>query len=338
MLDQELALFHDTSALISVTELNVALPHREALWKARSANAWSQVIDELKDSIHTSDTTPLTQPLGLRDLFQRFLDDDMRSLGYPLTALHLRLLLHPLQSMICHYTQLMSCFSESDSTRGAKSKTLNSTSTRSRVEEVQCLLQRWYSLADAYMKAKPACTVMQASLAMYHIISLNAVTNFKHVEQLARRESFDGTYKSLVRAHKRCISDVGEALFHCGQVLRVVRGMSRQTRPAWWAAAIYRAALVLWCDSLINKDDAASYGSKGPQTLAIDALSPEHPSLTRFLNDGEGLPCLSKRDGSTVSMDHGVSVLSHCVELIRSGSPARLQEGISTRLERLMQS
>ena len=133
------------------------------------------------------------------------------------------------------------------------------------MEEVQCLLQRWFHLASKYTKTHPECPVMQAHLVLYHLIGLNAVIDFPQIERLARRETFDGTYQSLVWTHKRCISDVGEAVFHCGQVIRLVRNMSRSSRPAWWAAAIYRAALTLWCDSLINKDGTNAYNTKpGP--------------------------------------------------------------------------
>ncbi|KAF2155207.1 transcription factor [Myriangium duriaei CBS 260.36] len=337
MLDQELALFHDTAPLFSVTEFSIALPQCDGLWKARSAGEWSSKMNEMRESQQSTESSFGSQPHCLRDLFRRFLDDEMQSIEYPLTAVHLRLLLHPLQSMVCHYSQLMSCFSDSGSSR-VKNKTVTASSTRCRVEEVQCLLQRWYGLADAYMKVKPMCGVMQASLVLYHLISLNAVTDFTQVELLARRETFDGTYQSLIWTHKRCISDVGEAVFHCGQVLRVARGMSRQARPSWWAAAIYRATLVLWCDSLINKDDSSTYGSKSGQTLAIDALLPDHPSIVRYLNKGEGIPCLSKGDGSSVGMDHGVAVLGHCIEMINDGACNRLQSGICNKLDRLMRS
>lgn len=274
------------------------------------------------------------QPPCLTELFRKFLDET-DSLDYPLTALHIRLLLHPLQSMLCHYSQLMSCFTDSGSSR-AKNKTVTASSTRCRVEEVQCLLQRWYKLADAYAKSNPSCPVIQASLVLYHLISLNAVTDFKQIERLARRETFDGTYQSLVWVHKQCLMDVGEAVFHCGQVLRLVRSMPRSSRPSWWAAAIYRAGLVLWCDSLINKD--GPYGSKPGQLLSIDSLTPDHPSILRYLNKGEGIPCLSKKDGSTVTIDHGLPVLNHCIEILDEGASTQFQEGIRNKLDRLMRS
>ncbi|GAM83245.1 hypothetical protein ANO11243_012310 [Dothideomycetidae sp. 11243] len=337
MLDQELALFHDTAPLFSVTEFGVALPQSDDLWQTRSAGEWSSKMTQVNPQVQKGASGSTSRPYSLQDLFQNFLDDELQFLEYPMTALHLRLLLHPLQSMICHYRQLMSCFSEVGSSR-VKNKTVTAASTGCRIEEVRCLLRRWYHLASAYMKREAVCSVMQASLILYHLISLNAVTDFTQVELLARREVFDGTYQSLVWTHKRCIIDAGDAIFHCGQVLRGIRGTSRQTRPPWWAAAIYRVALVLWCDSLINKDLAAPYIAKGGATVAIDALAPDHPSIERYLSNGEGMPCLSRKDGGTIGIDHGVAVLQHCVELINDGTPTRLQEGICYKLEQLMRT
>ncbi|KAG8629744.1 hypothetical protein KVT40_001363 [Elsinoe batatas] len=336
MIDQELALFHDTTPVFSVTEFGVALPHTEDLWRAKSAGEWSSIMGQQSTAVGAeSDAAPA--PSSLRDLFRHFLDDEMDSADYPLTALHIRLLLLPLQSMVGHYQQLMSCFSDSGSSR-VKNKTVTASSTRCRLEEVQCLLQRWYNIATDHLKSNPVCSVMQASLVLYHLISLNTVTDFTQIERLARRETFDGTYQALVWTHKRCITDVGEATFHCGQIIRLIRSMSRSVRPPWWAAAIYRSALVLWCDSLIDKDSTSTYGGKSGQTFAVDALTSDHPLIQRYLNKGDGVPCLSKRDGSTVGLDHGLTVLNHCTEVIDEGGASRFQEGIRSKLDRLMRT
>ncbi|KAF4556315.1 TSF1 transcription factor-like protein [Elsinoe fawcettii] len=334
MVDQELALFHDTSPLFSVTEFGIALPHNEELWRAKSAGEWTSLMGQ---RVSTTDSDATASPPSLRDLFRRFLDDEMDSAECFLNPMHLRLLLLPLQAMVGHYQQLMCCFSDSGSSR-VKNKTVTASSTRCRLEEVQCLLQRWYNIAMDYLKEHSVCSVMQASLVLYHLISLNAVTDFVQIERLARRETFDGTYQSLVWTHKRCITDVGEAIFHCGQVISLIRSMPRSVRPPWWAASIYRVALVLWCDSLIDKDGSSSYGGKSGQTFAVDALPSDHPLIQRYLNKGEGTPRLSKRDGSTIGLDHGLTVLNHCAEIIDEGATSRFQEGIRGKLDRLMRT
>lgn len=342
MVDQDLALFHDTAPIFSVTEFGAPMPDADCLWQAKSATEWSSIFEQVHEfSGGYSSIGSGARPLSLRDLFRHFLDDEMLSLGIEMTPLQMRLLLHPLQSMVCHYSQLISCFSDAMSTSRAKTNTVTAASTRCRVEEVQGLLQRWYNLAERYLKSNPMCAAMQANLVMFHLISLNAVTNFPEIEKLARRENFDGTYAALVWAHKRCLPDVSEAVFHCGQILRIVRAMPRGVRPPWWAGAIYRASLVLWTDSLINNEPQPGanglYPTPGP-SFAVDALSADHPLIVRYLAKREGVPCLSKRDGSHVPMDHGVVVLGHCIEVIDEGAATRFSDGIRGKLDRLMRS
>lgn len=342
MVDQDLALFHDTAPLFSVTEFGAPMPDADRLWQAKSAMEWSTTFEQVHEfSSGYSSVGSGARPLSLRDLFRHFLDDEMMAMGIEMTPLQMRLLLHPLQSMVCHYSQLMSCFSDSLASRN-KTRTVTSASTRCRLEEVQSLLQRWYDLAERYLKVNPPCAMMQANLVMFHLISLNAVTNFPEIEKLARREAFDGSYQQLVWIHKRCIADVEEAVFHCGQILRTVRSMPRSVRPPWWAGAVYRAALILWTDSLTNKEPPTPNSNgmfpvPGP-SFAVDALPADHPLIIRYLSKREGQPFLSKRDGSQVPMDHAFTVLTHCIEVIDEGAANRFTDGIRTKLDRLMRS
>lgn len=342
MIDQDLALFHDTAPLFSVTEFGAPMPDCDRLWQAKSAPEWSQIFEQVHEfSGGYSSLGSGARPMSLHELFRRFLDDEMASLGIGMTPLQMRLLLHPLQSMVCHYGQLMSCFSDSLASRN-KTRTVTAASTRCRLEEVQSLLQRWYDMADRYLKVNPMCAVMQANLVLFHLISLNAVTNFPEIERLARREGFDGTYQQLVWVHKKCLTDVEEAIFHCGQILRIIRMMPRGVRPPWWAGAVYRVALVLWTDSLINKEAPApnstgGFPSPGP-TFAVDALAADHPMVVRFLSKRAGQPYLSKRDGTHVPMDHGITVIAHCIDIIDEGTSNRFVDGVRNKLDRLMRS
>jgi len=251
MVDQDLSLFYDTAPLFSVTEFATPMPDSDGLWHASSASQWSSTFEQVHEFAGGySSIGSGARPLSLRDLFRHFLDDAMVTQGIELTPLHLRLLLHPLQSLVCQFRQLLSCFSDNPGARMGKSVT--AASTRVRLEEVQAMLQRWYALADRYMKNNPMCPLMQANLIVFHLVSLNTVTNFPEIERLARREGVDGTYQQLIWLHKRCISDVEEAIFHCGQILRLIRSMPRSIRPPWWAGSLYRVALILWSDSLMH--------------------------------------------------------------------------------------
>lgn len=342
MVDQDLALFHDTAPLFTVSEFAAPMPDADRLWQAKSAVEWSSVFEQVHEfSGGYSSIGSGARPLSLRDLFRHFLDDEMVPLGIEMTPLQLRLLLHPLQSLVCQYSQLLSCFSESRSSRTQnQNRAVSASSTRHRLEEVQSLLGRWFDLAERYLRANPLCPMMQTNLVIFHLISLNAVTNFPEIEKLARRENFDGTYQQLVWTHKRCIHDVEEAIYHCGQVLRIVRSMSRGTRPPWWAGAIYRAGLVLWTDSLTHKEQSSPHNNgmfpsvPGP-SFAIDALTADHPLIVRYLTKREGVPCVTKRDGSQMSLDRAYPVLQHCVELIDEGASNRFSDGIRSKIDKL---
>lgn len=338
MVDQDLSLFRDTAPLFSVTEFGAPMPDAERLWQAKSGAEWSSIFEQVHQlSGGYSSIGSGARPLSLRELFRHFLDDEILSLGIELTPLHLRLLLHPLQALVCQYSQLLSCFSD---TMGARQRTkaVTAASTRCRLEEIQALLQRWYDLADRFIKNNLACAMMQSALIVFHLISLNAVTNFPEVERLARKEGFDGSYQQLMWIHKRCILDVEEATFHAGQVLRLIRNMPRNVRPPWWAGAIYRVSLILWTDSLTHTESISPTGGLFPvpgPSFAVDALSPDHPLIIRYLQKREGVPCLTKRDGSQIPLDHAFTILSHCVDVVDEGVSTRFSDGIRNKLERL---
>ncbi|KAF2868896.1 hypothetical protein BDV95DRAFT_499090 [Massariosphaeria phaeospora] len=339
MVDQDLSLFHDTAPLFSVTEFGAPMPDADRLWQAKTSSEWSDVFNQVHEfSNGYSSVGSGARPPSLRELFRHFLDDEIVAQDIQLTPMHLRLLLHPLQTLVCQYCQLLSCFSDSMASR-QRSRAVTAASTRVRLEEVQSLLQRWYELAERYTKSSPICPMMQANLVMFHLISLNAVTNFAEIERLARREGVDGSYQQMLWIHKKCISDVHEAMFHAGQILRLVRTMTAGIRPPWWPGAIYRAALILWTDSLTH-NESISPGQQGQYspshtTFPVDGLPADHPTITRYVTRREGVPMLTKRDGTQIPINHGFTVLSHCIDMIDEGVATRFSDGIRGKLEKL---
>jgi hypothetical protein len=207
-----------------------------------------------------------------------------------------------------------------------------------RLEEVQALLQKWYELSMTFLEANPSCTVTRCNLVLYHLISLNAVTNFPEVERLARREGFDGSYWELSLRHKRCIYQREEAIFHCGQVFRLLRLMPADRRPSWWSAALYRATLILWTDSISRLDpnfqaakrDDNSPGSNNP--VAVDRVTPEDPSVIAYLWNGDGIAVLTRVDGSTVTLDNPGNVLAFGIQTLEEAASTRIGDGIKRKL------
>lgn len=354
MVDQDMALFHDCAPLFAVTELATPMPDADRLWHATSAAEWTNIFEQVHEfSGGFSSVGSGARPLSLRELFRHFLDEELISLGIEMTPLQLRLLLHPIQSLMCQFSQLLSCFSHPLSTHNQNvSRRISAGSTRHRLEEVQSLLQRWFDLAERYLKANPMCPMMQTNLVIFHLISLNAVTDFPEIERMARREvafvpgsTFEQQQQQFAWAHKRCITDVEEAVYHCGQVFRLVRSMSRSVRPPWWAGALYRVALVLWADSLVRRDVQQAQASTpglfpvvpGP-SFAIDALAPDHPLIIRYLTKREGVPCVTRRDGTQMPIDQPFPLLRHCIDVIDEGAATRFSDGIRSKLETLSRS
>lgn len=351
MVDQELSLFHDTAPVLSITEIQTPLPGAERLWLAKDAREWLNAFQETYGYAEGQFAGTRTQ--SLCDLFQDLLHDNLDLQKSHLSPLEVKLLLHPLQSLLCHLRQVLSCFSDaSGPRRGAR--TVTKASTLLRLEEVQRLLQAWYDLCLVHEKSNPACPTTQANLVLYHLISLNAVTSFPEIERLARKESFDGSYWDLSMKIKRCIYQPEEAIYHCGQVMRIIRLMPRHSKPQWWSAAIYRATVILWVESLshlsvshLESPPTTHFTNGSPNTIsnprqisgppvAVDALSPEHPSIVKFLWNGEGVPMLTKRDGSLTGLEGPTAVLAHCIEMLDEGVAQRLSDGIKRKLQTLM--
>jgi len=340
MVDQDLSLFYDVAPSFSVTELGAPMPDSDGLWQAKSAEEWCSIFEQVHEFAGGfSSILSGARPISLRDLFRQFLDEGLLAQGVELTPLHLRLLLHPLQNAVCQWRQFSSCFTDTvQGRRGSQSGQTMSNSAQSRLEEVQLLLQRWYSLAERYMKNNEMCALMQSNMVIFHLISLNAVTNFPEIERLARREGVDGSHQQLLWFHSRCISNVEEAVFHCGQVLRHLRMMPRSIRPPWWAAAVYRVALILWTDSLVNTEmltPTSGIFSPSETTFPVDMCSPDDPRVARYLSRKELTPMLTKRDGSQMPLDNAFAILFHCVDFIAEGVSTRFTDGIRMKLGKL---
>lgn len=90
--------------------------------------------------------------------------------------------------------------------------------------------------------------------------------------------------------HERCILQSKEAIVHCGQVFCLLQLLTSDCRPSWWAAARYRATLVLWADCRerldpnISDDSCKNSGSpSSPKTVAIDNFVPTNASALASL-------------------------------------------------------
>lgn len=339
MLDQETSLFSDTKPIFDITELAEPLPSPEELWQAKTWQEWSNIFDQAYEDPTSlaSITSKNSRPMTLKALFKFFLDDGIISKRIELTPLHLRLLLLPIQGVVHQARELLSCFSSKAVVRRG-SKNVTAASSRVQLRDASALLRRWFILAERYMWTKTVCPMMQASLILFHLVSLNTIVSLPEIERLARRDELEMTDKNFLHSH--CSMDTEEAIVHCGQILRIVRSMSPWVRPPWWAGAVYRVALTLWTVTLLRRDavsDAQHQLAASEYRVPVDVLPPQHAIIAGYLADKKGIPHLTQDDSSPLFLDSPVDVLVHCVGVIASGTATMFTDGLRIKLSRLAQ-
>jgi hypothetical protein len=331
IVDQELSLFSDTAPLLNVVNLQAPMPSSEYLWEARSADEWALRYQEvLKDK--------LLDGLSLRDLFTHFVEGNLSTSNAKLSPLQLRLLLHPLQTLVCQLRQFLSCLP--DSRRQSLGTSISKVAIKARLEEISTLLRQWYGFTERCIDGEgKACLTTRANLIMYHLICLNTRTSLGFIEQFARGEvQCVGVRHASLWLNTHCLEDAEQVNFHCGQILRLVNSIPANQRPAWWAGAVYRTAIIAWATSMANSGARKSIDTtpEGDKPFIIDALCPEHPSIEQYLRYKEGMPMLSTRDGTLVGMNDPTSVLQHFISILEDDLSMRATEGITRKLQSLL--
>lgn len=332
-MDQELSLFSDTTPLLNVVNIQAPMPSSEHLWAARTADEWAVRYQEvLKDKS--------LEGASLRDLFTSFVEGELSNTDIDLSPIQLRLLLHPLQTLVCQLRQFLTCLP--DSGRQSMGTSISKVAIKARLEEISALLRQWYAFTQRCIAKEggETCWTTKASLIMYHLISLNTRSSLAFIEQFARGEVQCASARHASQWLKRhCVDEPEEILFHCGQVMRLITSTPDALRPPWWAGAIYRVGLIGWATSM-----AGAAGSRLPldhatevdKPFAIDTLEPEHPSIQQYLQYKEGVPMLSRRNGRLVEMKVPINILQHCVSILEEDLSMRASEGIMRKLQGLL--
>jgi hypothetical protein len=361
LLDLELSLFLDANPLVPLMELNAPLPGRDELWLASDYTSWRDLQARSEASAGLAKASNLLSSISLRTLFKMFLDDGLRySIGNYLTIFTLRLLLYALHSQVHSLRQLFCAFGD----RPTKRSLPNSRhSTQVHMEEVQCLLYRWYELfkcCRVNMANQPIATHQfsqpstTAALVTYHVIFLNTLTSFTEIERLARQRVSDPELRKFppYTIH-RYVQDYEDALRHAGQVLYLLRTVENNARPPWWPAALYRATLILWICSVFfgaSWRQSSSYtlidiegneilnhrgGDKTTAVTSTDSMTSfwdhAHPPLVPALTNGNG-------SDEPVVLDDPIRTLETCLTAFQNGITTRLSEGIHRKLQLFLQS
>ena len=133
--DQEISLFSDTPPLLSVVNLNAPMPDSETMWQASSALEWFQEVEKNHGQVFNC-------PMSVCRLFSRFVDGELGHAANRLSPYQLRLLLHPLQALVCQLRQFLECLPDG-STHGKTARAVSKVATKARLEEISGLLQQW---------------------------------------------------------------------------------------------------------------------------------------------------------------------------------------------------
>ncbi|KAL9109564.1 MAG: hypothetical protein Q9227_005744 [Pyrenula ochraceoflavens] len=212
------------------------------------------------------------------------------------------------------------------------------------------------------------------NLVLYHLISLNAITCFPCIERIKRasrsnrsRNSDNENRNNNTHTHTRhpsssstttitspthrhpstwthsqrthLLEEAEEAWFHSGQILRLLRTLSRSERPLWFAAAVYRAALVCWVNGCLTttttQDDSETQASPAGmerELLMLDGVGVDDVGLERYLRYGEGVPVVRDSKGEVREGADVEGVLGVWVELLEEGERDSFARGIRERL------
>jgi hypothetical protein len=325
-LDQEMSLFYDTAPRASISDLKTPLPSVTEMWQARSATEWWNHY-EGQQSLNSQSRSSLCE------LFRTFVEGDW-SHNAKLDPTELRLLLHPLQGIISHLRQFLRCFND-DRVQGKTSRMKTKSVTLARQEEIKALLHNWYQLASNSMESSP---LMCANLINFHLISLNALIDFPEFERAIRGDPREDAtlLSSCIKLIHR--DEIEEILMHCGQVLKNIRSIPMDFRPHWWPGAHYRVALIAWAASMASRqfEKISSHQHASQQgAFAIDALTPDHPSVALFLKRQSGVAAFSNADGSLVTLSSPKKVLAYFSDSLEEDLSMRLTNGTRNKLRKL---
>lgn len=337
--DHDISLFYDTPTRMNVSELEIALPSAERLWLVPNAAGWKSSLDGMARKAGQTTSEYLRTPhLGLNQLFILLLTDRLDATDFDLQPLHLRLLLYPIHNLVSQLRQLLVCFpKDAGEIHFAASDSLASTAFR--FSEIQTLLRRWYNLCrKLQVQGARQDAVMKATLIVYHLINLNVFVSFPELERFSRGES--ATPEFLGQFRKEWIQDPEKTVFHCGQLLRLVRSIDVKLRPIWWSAAVYRVTIILWA-LCVRKRHVERMQSEPPNhpalgvTVMIDLLEPGDSDLQRFLRTKQGNPCLDLGKGKCISVYEEPQLVHRaCVEALEGGPrTSRFTEGVRVKLE-----
>lgn len=358
ILDHEICLSQDIppTSYLSITNLDVPIPSGDITSGLKSTKRWMQGISHSSDHITLADQHDAPIPPPLNEYVRYFREtNDVRDIRH-VSPTSLRLLLCYLQNTVAH----LRCSVDRIPipSKGERHRAVGQTSLvllSVQFQETQELLNKWYTLArthfmssstdDCSPGSSPSLSMpdsdsraSSANMILYHLVMLNTMVSFPEIERMARIEPGSRIAKPgpAPWKHPYHLENTRDIYVQCGQVLRLVRSTPEPSRPVWWAGAVYRVALVAWANSLDNTADTKSQ-TQG-ETVILDDLSPDHPSILAYLDhQSELLPMFSDPSGALVSLHVPVDIIHHCARVLDSDMQTKFTMGIQQKMLNMAQ-
>ncbi|KEF54717.1 uncharacterized protein A1O9_09159 [Exophiala aquamarina CBS 119918] len=315
MVDAEISILYDKSPTLTIPDLEKALPDSDDLWLAPDAPTWFQRWKSTNGPEADVPTAFVPAQTSLPELFQSLLDNKLDHWKPRLQILHLRLLLYPIYILTAQLCELMLCVSDKE--RSRFSPTAFHTSSALRFDEIKSLLQTWWSVFRGLdVESTRHFALQQVTEILYHLLNLKLAVSWSHVEQFSR--AFSKQPQAFPQLSVTAVRRPREAVFHCGQILRILHNMDTEIRPLWWPSALHRVAIILWTLSMIDSTERPERSDSAmTPNIAIDRLPPDDPIWQPFLRRDMGGPCLTAEDGSLQPIDDASTVLQVCSDSLR---------------------
>ncbi|KAF2446291.1 hypothetical protein P171DRAFT_462652 [Karstenula rhodostoma CBS 690.94] len=257
--------------LVSYAEMDLPLPHSDALWQAPSASAWK-----------TTYLTTLGATAKRPTLFDCLEDLEYLNL-FPTASVAY---LYVIWGMIWEYRQLRALTS--------KKQFADSLLLSSRQQELTKMCED-FRLTHVSSHVQELFTV---EIMLMHLNApLEEVQIFAGIAGLDEaRHAYTSIRNWTLTAAAR------QSVFHASQVIKISETTSQGILQNFYAMAVYHAALVLWAYGLLKRtaDDANHEPNPDPQIFILGAT--EERDVKRFVKLNRGEPAI--RDNSTKTVVH----------------------------------
>lgn len=337
MLDQELSLFYDSGPCLALEDLHCLLPSPEHQWLASTYEEWVRVMLNCpQQSEHNGVSYQAYPTRSIYTLYHDFVDGRLPEAGRNLTPMELRMLLHPIQAEVFLWRRKHACLTALGRNLALESQ-MKPAVLKHRAE-LASQLSNWCHLAYSHLERNKTCSVTRCSLVMFHLISLNLATNFREIESLAQYGNPDVAPLTFYFTKVSGVQDDymdstmrGRIVYHCGQVFYLLQSEPPRHRPSWWTAALYRATLILWADTLFHTNPLTTNGDPSPDLWTIDLPHQDIDNVVTQIQQGRISPCL-QMDQGTRTLNTPSTVLEYAIEKIGAADSSRFGDGIRRKL------